>query len=214
MNHETTPRDYFEPVVLKDGASLIIRALHPADRFLLADLFRRLSPQSIRYRAFGSKSALSERELTYLVKLDFMAHVALAVVARTGNGEQIVGVGRYCRVEASGEMSASAPGAELAFAVADEHQGRGIGTLLLEHLARIAHANGVLELHAEVMIDNDKMLQVFADSGYVVTRSLEEGAFHVTFPTNATTAFLEVSLTRERNALGASGDHENHLRLE
>lgn len=204
MSQEANPRDYLEPVVLRDGSSLVIRALRSSDKPLIADLFRRLSPQSIRYRAFGSKSTLSEKELTYLVELDFVMHVAVAAVQREDDQERIVGVGRYCRVGRAGEADPCAVRAELAFTVADEQQGRGIGTLLLEHLARIARASGIEELEADVMIDNSKMMEVFIDSGFALRRSLEDASYHVTFPTNATEAFLDVSLARERRAAAQS----------
>jgi N-acetylglutamate synthase-like GNAT family acetyltransferase len=88
----------------------------------------------------------------------------------------------------------------VAFAVEDSYQGRGIGTLLLEHLAAIARASGVDEIEADVLADNSTMMQVFAESGFVMKETLDAGVFHVTFPTAATEAFLHASFERERHA--------------
>jgi acetyl coenzyme A synthetase (ADP forming)-like protein len=201
----TTLRDYAEPVILRDGASLTLRALRPSDKPLLAALFARLSPQSIHYRVFGQQGPLSDKQLAYLSELDFAAHVGLAAAISAPDGvERIVGVGRYIRVDTHGAAVASAPRAEVAFTVEDAFQGRGIGTLLLEHLAEIAHSSGVEQIVADVLADNARMMEVFAESGFVVERALDAGVFHVTFPTDATDAFLRASLERERRAAAES----------
>lgn len=190
---------YAEYVTLRDGSTLLIRALRSSDRQLLATFFHSLSSESIRFRVFASKSTLSEAELTYLVELDFVSHVGLVAVIVEGGEERLLGVGRYCRVPLT-HSGASPPAAELALTVLDEAQGHGIGTLLLEHLAGIARDNGILELEADVMIGNTKMMQVFSDSGFVMHKSLEGGIFHVRFPTSATSIFLEASRARELHA--------------
>ncbi len=192
-------RNYAEYATLRDGRALLIRALRFSDRQLVADFFGSLSPESIRYRVFASKSTLSESELTYLVDLDFVSHVGLVALVVESSEERVLGVGRYCRVPLA--HSGAAPlAAELALTVLDEAQGHGIGTLLLEHLASIARDQGILELEADVMIGNTKMMQVFSDSGFVMHKSIAEGIFHVRFPTSATLVFLEASRARELNA--------------
>jgi acetyl coenzyme A synthetase (ADP forming)-like protein len=194
-------REYSEAVVLRDGLSLTLRALRASDKPLLVEFVAHLSPESIRYRAFGGRGPLNEKELAYLTELDFAAHVALAaVVAAPGGGDRIVGVGRYVRVFRHGAPDSLSTQAEVAFTVLDVYQGRGIGTLLLEHLAEIARARGVERIEADVMSDNSQMMRVFEESGFVVKESLDAGIFHVTFPTDATEAFLRASLQRERGA--------------
>jgi GNAT superfamily N-acetyltransferase len=206
--HEAAARAYAENVILKDGSTLLIRALRSSDRPLIAAFFLSLSPQSIRYRVFASKSALSETELTYLIELDFVSHVGLVAVIVEGEKERVLGVGRFCRVPLAHSGAAPAS-AELALTVLDEAQGHGIGTLLLEHLARIAREAGIVELEADVMIGNTKMMQVFSDSGFVMHKSLDEGIFHVRFPTSATPIFLQASHARELTA--TASHHTSHL---
>ncbi len=200
-----TLRDYAEPVVLRDGASLTLRALRSSDKALLVQLFAGLSPKSIHYRVFGGKGTLTEKELADLTELDFVAHVGLAAVLSGPDGEpRIVGVGRYLRVDTKRALDASSTRAEVTFTVEDAYQGRGIGTLLLEHLAEIARSGGVEQIEADVLADNSRMMQVFAESGFVVKETLDAGVFHVTFPTDATEAFLRASSERERRAAAES----------
>jgi acyl-CoA synthetase (NDP forming) len=90
------------------------------------------------------------------------------------------------------------------FTVEDAFQGRGLGTLLLEHLVEIARSSGVEQIEAYVMADNSRMMDVFAEAGFLVKRDLEAGVFHVTFPTDATDAFVRASLERERRAAAES----------
>jgi acetate---CoA ligase (ADP-forming) len=193
------PRTYEREVVLRDGESLLVRAIRPDDKERLVDLFRRMSPRSIRHRFMGAKTNLSRDELAYLTEVDFHAHVALVAISRRGGQDRIAGVGRYVWTDRRGEKPA-----EAAFAVGDADQGRGIGTILLEHLAAIAAAHGVAWFQADVEADNGPMMDVFEDSGFAVGRSLDSGIFHVTFPTRGTERFLAASLERERRAAAAS----------
>ena len=86
--------------------------------------------------------------------------------------ERFIGVGRYFRLQ-------DRTRAEVAFAVLDEYQGRGIATLLLEHLRRIANPSGIEEFTAEVMASNRHMLDVFRDSGFQHQSSNQDGIVHV-----------------------------------
>ena len=183
--------------ILRDGGSIRIRAIRPDDKARLVDHFQRLSQRSAYFRFFGAKKRLTDEELRRFTEPDFVHHVGLVATLREGEAERIIGVGRYM-------MHDTDHRAEVAFAVADEHQGRGIGTLLLEHLAPIARAHGITEFEAEVLGDNNKMLEVFAKSGFVSRRSVESGVVHVTFPTEETEQFLQASYARERLAAAQS----------
>ena len=106
------------------------------------------------FRFFGAKKRLSEQELAYFTDLDFVQRVALVATLRVGGDEQIIGVGRYAVLDGGPPRRA-----EVAFAVADEHQGRGIGTVLLEHLVAIARRHEIVEFEADVLGENNRMLE-------------------------------------------------------
>ncbi|HSU92007.1 MAG TPA: GNAT family N-acetyltransferase, partial [Sporolactobacillaceae bacterium] len=183
--------------VLRDGGSIHIRAIRPNDRERLLQHFKGLSEQSIYYRFFGIKRTLDDAELARFTQLDFANHVGLVATLREDGNERFIGVARYVRLTEPTR-------AEVAFAVLDKHQGRGIGTVLLEHLRRIAHQSGISEFEADVLGDNNRMLEVFAKSGFKVRRVAQAGVVHVSFPTEETDEFLHASQARERTATARS----------
>src|SRR5689334_18021257 len=192
------PRQYAAEAVLRDGGSIHIRAIRPDDRERLLDHFHRLSARSVYFRFFGAKRRLTNAELDQFTRLDFDRRVALVATLFEHGEERIIGVGRYAVVD---ERSHSA---EVAFAVADAHQGRGIGTVLLEHLTTIARARGVTDFEADVLGENNQMLQVFAATGFVVKSSTQAGVVHMSFPTGETERSRELALARELHAAAES----------
>src|SRR4029453_6180709 len=115
----------------------------------------RLSPETIRFRFFAPHPRLSPAEVERFTRVDHVDRVALVAVL----GDDMLAGGRYDRI----------PGtdlAEVAFVVDDAHQGRGLGSVLLEHLAAIAAERGVRRFEADVLTDNVRMVRVFVDAGY------------------------------------------------
>ena len=99
-------------------------------------------------------------------------------------------VRRRCSATRSSPSAATTgyPGtddAEVAFVVEDAHQGRGIGSVLLEHLAAAARERGIKRFVAEVLAENSRMVRVFRDAGYEAERAYEDGVVHLTFPIDA-----------------------------
>ena len=133
-------------MTLADGARLRVRPIDPADRVPLADAFARLSDQSRRQRFLGPKPRLSERELDYLTDVDHVTHEALVAIDETTG--QIVGVGRYAIGSGGGTV------ADMALAVADAWQRRGIGHALAVRLVERARANGITALTGTTLADN------------------------------------------------------------
>jgi GNAT superfamily N-acetyltransferase len=154
---------------LRDGREVEIRALRPADRPGLISAVARISETSMSRRFFGAKRHFSEKEVAYFVDVDFVTHVALVTVADDG---AVVAGARYVVVRPTW--------AELAFAVVDDCQGQGIGTLLMRHLARLARHAGLEELVAEVLTENRPMLRVFQQSGLPLKTRRDGAVTHVT----------------------------------
>ena len=185
--------------LLRDGTSVDIRAIRPDDRTRLVDLFGRLSAQSIYFRFFGAKKRLTDAELRQFTELDGVERAALVATLLHDDAERIIGVARYAR-----SPEGPANRADVAFTVDDAWQGRGVGTLLLEHLALVARGNGITEFEADVLGENNRMLHVFGESGFRVQRSLEGGIFHLCFPTDETEAFRVAHVRRDREAAAES----------
>lgn len=192
---------YRADAILQDGSSLNLRSLRADDKPLLHLFFRRLSQRAAYLKFFRAKQGISEGDLAQFIELDFRNDFALVAVLKEKGIEKIIGVGKYNVIRAGSETPRRA---EMVVTVGDEHQGRGIGTLLLEHLVQIGRSHGVTEFHVDVPGENDGLLRVFADSGFHVTHSAEGGSTHLTFPTEQTEAAEEAHLRRERHAAAQS----------
>ncbi|HEY9784103.1 MAG TPA: GNAT family N-acetyltransferase [Candidatus Obscuribacterales bacterium] len=155
---------------LLDGQTVIVRAVHPADRSSLEEIWHHLSNDSIYYRFLSPKKELTDEELQYFTNLDFKKHVALLALLMRDGKEIPVGVGRYI----VSEDDRTGYSAEVAFTVEDEYQGHGIGTILLKHLENIAREAGVTEFTALVFSENHKMLEVFEHSGLPMTKRFSD----------------------------------------
>ena len=188
---------YAATATLRDGGSISIRDLRPDDKARLLAHFQALSPRSRYLRFLATKKSLSDQELREFTELDFPRRAALVATLRQAEDERIIGVART-------RCAGRARRAEVGFAVLDEYPGRGIGPVLLEHLATLARRNGIAEFEAEVPGENNQMLRLFAARGLTVTPSLEGGVFHVSFPTEATDGYLEAHDRRDRHAAAES----------
>jgi len=165
-------RNYCVDATMLDGIAIRIRAIRPDDQERLHEHFKGLSERSVYFRFMGIRRDLSPQDLKHLTELDFKTHVGLAATLTENGRERFIGVGRYI-------CGADPTRAEVAFAILDGFQGRGIGTLLLEHLSLIADANGVTEFEADVLGENRQMLEVFAHSGFESRRTLDSGIVHL-----------------------------------
>lgn len=170
-------RRYAAVDVLRDGASVWIRAIQPEDRERLGRFHGRLSPESVYFRYFEYKPVLSPRDLSYLTELDYDRRVALVAMLSPEPIAPIVGVARY---DVLPTREGRPVRAELGIIVEDSYQNRGIGTVLLKHLLGVAHDHGVAEITAEVLPQNTRMLELVAGAGVPVRRELDEGVIHVT----------------------------------
>ena len=144
--------------LLRDGSPVEIRALRPADEADMLAALEQTGAQSLQRRFFVMKRHFSDKERAFFMDVDFDRHVALVATAEHAGRKIVIGGGRYVVFE---------PGrAELAFMVIDAWQGRGVGSLLMRHLIKLARAAGLKELTAEVLLENAAMLNVFAKSGF------------------------------------------------
>ena len=137
------------PATLRDGSTVLIRQVRATDAPLLADGFARLSARSRQMRFLGPKKMLSAAELRYLTEVDHWDHEALGALSPAdGRG---VGIARYIRDPDDPRA------AEIAVTIADDWQGRGLGTELLARLSDRARQAGICRFTAMVSADNVTM---------------------------------------------------------
>jgi acetyl coenzyme A synthetase (ADP forming)-like protein len=177
------PSHWDNDVVLADGGTVRVRPIRPSDAAQWMAFYSRLSPASVYRRFFAAKPKVTDVEVARFTTVDYDDRVAL-VAELSGH---LVGVARYDRLDERHD-------AEVAFVVADEHQGRGIGTMLLEHLAAAARERGITRFVAETLFDNRAMLSVFRDAGFDEKARPVEGVTMVELtiePSDRTLAAIE-----------------------
>ncbi|KGM14274.1 bifunctional acetate--CoA ligase family protein/GNAT family N-acetyltransferase [Cellulomonas bogoriensis] len=198
MVEEDQDRDHRYPVhweadvVLRDGGTAHVRPIRTADGPALQQFHVGQSERSTYFRFFAPLARLPERDLARFTHVDHVDRVALVAVTGHGDHERIIAVARYDRVEGRT--------AEAAFNVADDHHGRGLGSVLLEHLAAAARERGIRRFTAEVLPQNAQMLGIFREAGYEVTQHLDDGIVTVTFGLDPTERSLAVMADREHRA--------------
>jgi len=187
------PATWEADVVLRDGHTVRVRPILPDDVERLRHFHERQSPESVYFRFFSPRPTLSERELRYFTHLDHHDRVAFVALLE----DEIVGVARYERYKDTDT-------AEVAFFVDDEHNGRGLATVLLEFLAAAGRHRGLRRFTASTLPSNRRMLAVFASAGFEVSSHLEDGVIYVTFDIHPTDESVRLADHRRRTAEAAS----------
>lgn len=162
------PDRWESDVVLSDGGTMHVRPIRPDDAPLIEAFHARQSPESIYFRYFSPRPRLSDRDLERLTHVDYSDRMALVGLI----GDDMVGVARYDRLPTQAV-------AEVAFFIDDDQAGRGMATVLLEHLAAVAREVGIAGFTASVLPHNRKMLGVFHEAGFETTSRFAEGVIEV-----------------------------------
>lgn len=188
------PKHWEADVVLRDGATAHLRPVHIDDAQLMQQMHSAQSDSSIYLRYFTYKSTLTPKELDRFTQVDYVDRVSFVVLLGSAAEDQtMIGFGGFDRLEGTTE-------AEVAFHIADSHQGRGVGSILLEHLAAAGRERGIEKFSAEVLPENRKMLTVFAEAGFEVQRAFEDGVVTLSFSIDPTERSREVMESREHRA--------------
>ncbi len=182
--------------LLRDGGQVLIRPLVPADRAAVQRFYAELSPESRQMR-FHSAGLRVEGALLDLV---MGGH---ALVAESAG--EILGIATYAPLR-------DRTRAEMAIAIGDRHQRRGIGTVLFERLSRDARRKGFRRLLAIVMASNGRILSLLRGLGFRITRRLDEGDVEVDVELRPDPAYLARADARRHVAATASLEPLIHAR--
>ncbi|HET9945899.1 MAG TPA: GNAT family N-acetyltransferase, partial [Actinomycetes bacterium] len=186
------PAHWEADVVLRDGGTAHLRPIRADDADRLRRFYARLSDETIYFRFFSLMRELSDKDVEHFTVVDH--HDRAALIATVG--DEMIGVVRYERLDKDT--------AEVAFNIEDAHQGRGIGSIFLEHIAAAARERGISTFVADVLPANRKMLHVFEEAGYVVDQEFEDGVVRLSFQLEPTENSLAVTYSREHRSEAAS----------
>ncbi len=156
----------------KLGFHLFLRPVKITDEPLLKDFFYSLSDKSLHRRFMSWRKDIPHERLQDFVIIDYTKEISILAITGSQENETILGLGQYGVDEATHT-------AEVAVAVRDDYQGRGIGSELLSYLTYLAKREGLLGFTAEVLVENRPMLQVFEQGGFDITRHAESGVYHL-----------------------------------
>ena len=183
-------------VVLRDGSTVCVRPVRADEADALRAFLEGMSPESLRLRFFTAAADLSgaARWATSVGE-----RRGLGLVATTGDPARIVAHAGYERID--GDR------AEVAFEVADSLRGRGLGTILMAHLAGAARDQGISRFTADVLPENRRMLDVFREAGFPAEITRTREGIGVELTTALSLEALERFEERERTAVAAAIRH-------
>lgn len=191
------PAHWEADVVLRDGGTARVRPITVDDAERLVSFYEQVSDESKYYRFFAPYPRLSAKDVHRFTHHDFVDRVGLAATV----GDEFIATVRYDRIGADGlPATGAADEAEVAFLVQDAHQGRGVASALMEHIAAVARERGIRRFAAEVLPANSRMIKVFTDAGYQQQRSFEDGVVRLEFDLEPTDRSLAVQRAREQRA--------------
>src|SRR5881396_2622166 len=167
-------------VILRNGASVRVRAIRPDDERRLLALCGRLSPRTLYQRFFSFRRLLPE-EAHAFANVDYDRRMAVVAEVDDGREPQLVGVARY-------GLSDDGP-ADIGLVVADGWQGLGLGSLLLEGILRAGEQRGVHQFSADVLTENRRALRLLARHTAITRRTVASGVTSVVFRRRADSVF-------------------------
>ncbi|MGB9755415.1 MAG: GNAT family N-acetyltransferase [Desulfurella sp.] len=180
-------------LILKDGSLCIIRKVKLSEKEKIRELFSQASPESRYYRFFGATNKIDDKVLDAMIRNDTF-NVSLICIVK----DKIVGIANY---SATPDLQS----AEVSFLIQDDFQGKGIGTLFLEELAKYAWLRGIRDLEAIVLADNYNMIGVFKNSGFeLVHEKPDPSIVHLKLPLVKFDKVTSLHLLREKLATQAS----------
>jgi acyl-CoA hydrolase/GNAT superfamily N-acetyltransferase len=157
---------------LPSGIQLFLRPIKFTDEPLLKDFLYSLSEESMYRRFISKRTDIPHEQLQQYVVIDYTKEMAILGIMEHEEYEEIVGVGRYY-------VDETIHTAEVAFAVRDDYQRKGIGTMLLSYITYLAKRQGLLGFTAEVLANNQPMLHTFEKAGFTIEKRMIAGVFEL-----------------------------------
>ncbi|MHC4552354.1 MAG: GNAT family N-acetyltransferase [Planctomycetota bacterium] len=160
---------------LKDGTEIFFRPVKPTDESTLSEMLYSLSAESVKKRYFSHTKTFPHKDVQKLTNVDYEQNLAIVGIVPGAEGrEEIVAIAQYF-------LDPKTEVAEVAFIVQDEWQDKGMGSVLLDYLTRIAIDRRVKSFYATVLPINKSMLQLFYNSGYKVATEFDGDSYSIKY---------------------------------
>ena len=160
---------------LRDGTEIFFRPIKPTDEAEMSKMLYSLSEDSVKKRYFTHTKKFPHRDVQKLTNVDYDNDLTICgVVPQSGGDDEIVAIAQYF-------IDPKTQVAEVAFIVQDEWQDKGMGSLLLNYITKIAAKRGVKKFYATVVPENKAMLNIFYNSGYSINTEFNGDAYNITY---------------------------------
>lgn len=160
---------------LRDGTEIFFRPVKPTDDSALTEMLYSLSPNSVRKRYFTHTRTFPHKDVQKLTNVDYEQSLAIVGVVPGPEGEEeIVAIAQLF-------LDPKTMVAEVAFIVQDEWQDKGMGSLLLDYVTKVAKERSVKSFYATVLPTNKAMLTIFYNSGYKVNTEFDGDCYSITY---------------------------------
>lgn len=189
----THPSEYEGETILKDGSVILLRPIKKDDADEWLSFIQRLSSRTKYLRLLHLPQKMQLNDAIRFCTVDYVNTFACVAEVRIGNRMQMVATGRYYRLPRRAS-------AEVAIAIQDDYQGKGLGTKLMEYLANVARDNDITTFESEILADNESMMSIIRDYGFHVTSRFREGVFHVVLNIARTRRVIKKEEERERRS--------------
>jgi acetyl coenzyme A synthetase (ADP forming)-like protein len=197
QSETTYPAQYETEVLLKDGSSILLRPIKADDANSWMEFLNRLGAHAEYLRFHYAPKEMGLEDAIRFCAVDYHNTFAFVAEVLRETKRNIVAIGRYYRLP-------DHHSAEVALAIEGSYQGRGLGTSILEQLADVARENDIDRFEADVIAENEQMMNVFKGYGFHVTSELQTGVYRVIFSIAKTPVVVEKEAERERASTLAS----------
>jgi acetyl coenzyme A synthetase (ADP forming)-like protein len=187
------PSQYETEILLRDGSSTLIRPIKRDDAQQLLDFIRKLGLDTQYLHLHHIYEEMGLEDAARFCTVDYHDSFAFVAEVLRESKRDVVAVGKYYRLP-------DHYSAQVLFAVEDSYQSRGLGTAMLEQLANVARINNIDTFEADVLVGNERIIDVFKNYGFHITSELKSDVYHISFPISASTAVERKKVERERTS--------------
>ena len=198
------PRELERHIRMKNGQEALLRPILPADETMMREMFYRMSDESVRQRFFSLLRTMPRQQLQQFCNVDYKSQMTLVVEIRQNGTPRIVAFCGYT-------VDPATSYADVHFETEDAYQGLGLGSMMMEALAKLVRERGLSGMRGEVLASNSRMLHLFHKIGFPIESALEDGVYSLRIPLDMSPEAARKAkraMSEKKNAEDATADEE------